>query len=83
MSSQPPLAALVYRVGKGCRQYAFESADDLAAWAQRHPYRSEQLRVMPAIAGRFLGDRVLPAAEAAAYVREATAAAGGAPPCSG
>lgn len=38
----PPLAALVYRFGNGCRQYAFESADDLATWAARHPYKNEQ-----------------------------------------
>ena len=53
----PPLAALVYRSGKGCRQYAFESADDLAAWAARHPYKNEQLRVMPVKDRKFLEDR--------------------------
>ena len=66
----PPLAALVYRSGKGCRQYAFESADDLAAWAARHPYKNEQLRVMPVKDRKFLGDRWLPASEAAAWLRE-------------
>ena len=67
----PPLAALVYRLGKGCRQYAFESADDLAAWAARHPYKNEQLRVMPVKDRKFLGDRWVPAAEAAEFVRTA------------
>ena len=67
----PPLAALVYRFGKGCRQYAFETADDLAAWAARHPYKNEQLRVMPVKDRKFLGDRWLPAAEAAEFVRTA------------
>ena len=67
----PPLAALVYRFGKGCRQYAFETADDLAAWAARHPYKNEQLRVMPVKDRKFLGDRWMPAAEAAEFVRSA------------
>ena len=67
----PPLAALVYRFGKGCRQYAFETADDLAAWAARHPYKNEQLRVMPVKDRKFLGDRWIPAAEAAEFVRTA------------
>ena len=67
----PPLAALVYRFGKGCRQYAFETADDLAAWAARHPYKNEQLRVMPVKDRKFLGDRWMPAAEAAEFVRTA------------
>ena len=67
----PPLAALVYRFGKGCRQYAFETADDLAAWAARHPYKNERLRVMPVKDRKFLGDRWMPAAEAAEFVRAA------------
>lgn len=67
----PPLAALVYRYGKGCRQYAFESADDLAAWAARHPYKNEQVRVMPVKNRKMLGDRWMPAAEAADFVRMA------------
>lgn len=67
----PPLAALVYRFGKGCRQYAFETADDLAAWAARRPYKNEQLRVMPVKDRKFLGDRWMPAAEAADFVRTA------------
>ena len=67
----PPLAALVYRFGKGCRQYAFETADDLAAWAARHPYKNEQLRVMPVKDRKFIGDRWMPAAEAADFVRTA------------
>lgn len=62
------LAALVYRFGKGCRQYAFRNANDLAAWAARHPYKNEQLRVMPVKDRKILGDRWMPASEAANYV---------------
>lgn len=69
----PPLAALVYRFGKGCRQYAFETADDLASWASRHPYKNELLRVMPVKDGKILADRWMPAEEAADYVRHAAA----------
>lgn len=67
----PPLAALVYRSGKGCRQYAFETADQLEAWAARHPYRNEMLRVMPMKDLKQLGDKLVPAAEAADFVRTA------------
>lgn len=67
----PPLAALVYRSGKGCRQYAFETAAQLEAWAARHPYRKEMLRVMPMKDLKQLGDKWVPAAEAANYVRSA------------
>ena len=66
---------LVYRVGKGCAQYTFGSADALQAWAARHPYRNERLRIMPMANRTFLPERTLPAAEAAAYLREALAGA--------
>lgn len=65
----PPLAALVYRSGKGCRQYAFASADDLAAFAARHPYRNEMLRVMAFKDRKQVSDVWIHAAEAADYVR--------------
>jgi hypothetical protein len=67
----PKLAALVYRKTKGCRQYAFPDADSLQAWAARHPYKNETLRVHVATADRrFLPVVELPAAQAAAYVRQ-------------
>lgn len=68
--TRPPLAALVYRVGKGCRQYSFGSVDEFAAWAARKPYVNETLRVMPVKDCEYLGDRCLPAAEAVAWVRQ-------------
>lgn len=48
----PTLSALVYRRGKGCKQYAFAEIEELAQWAKRHPYRNEQVRVMPFSADR-------------------------------
>lgn len=66
----PPLAAMVYRVGKGCRQYPFGSVDEFAAWAARKPYCNETLRVMPVKEYTMLGDRCLPAADAVAWVRQ-------------
>lgn len=66
-----PLAALVYRSGKNCRQYAFETTDELAAWAARHPYKNEILRVIPVKDRKILGDRWIDAAEAADFVRAA------------
>lgn len=62
---------LVYRTSKGCTQYAFGSVDALQAWAARHPYRNERLRVMPMANRQFLPEAVLPAAEAADYLRNA------------
>lgn len=67
----PPLVALVYRAGKGCRQYAFGTVLDLAKWAARHPYKNETLRVMPFSARRKLADLWMPAAEAAQFVKDA------------
>lgn len=62
---------LVYRASKGCAQYAFGSVDALEAWAARHPYRNERLRVMPMANRQFLPEATLPAAEAADYLRKA------------
>ena len=67
---RPPLAALVYRANKGCRQYAFGTVDALAAWATRHPYKNEQLRVMAVKDGKYVGDRWMPAVEAAGFARK-------------
>jgi hypothetical protein len=50
------LVAIVYRLGKGCRQYPFESMRDLEKFCSRHPYRNEVLRVYPVINGKLLGD---------------------------
>lgn len=74
--TRPKLAALVYRMGKGCRQYAFGSADDLAAWASRHPYKNEMLTVHPVtFDGKMGACKTLAAAEAAGYVRQIGGAA--------
>lgn len=40
-----PLVALVFRDKTGCRQYPFHTVGDLRAWAARHPYRDEDLKV--------------------------------------
>lgn len=66
----PPLAAMVYRIGKGCRQYPFGSVDELAAWAARKPYCDETLRVTPVRDYQLLDERCLPAADAAAWVQQ-------------
>lgn len=69
----PRPVALVYRARTGCRQYPFFSADELQAWAARHPYRNETLTVHPILAdGKFGEKAVLPAAEAADHVRKAS-----------
>lgn len=67
----PPLVALVYRVGKGCRQYPFGTVEELEAWAARHPYKRETLAVHAYKKDRTpCGTKTLPASEAAAYVRQ-------------
>ena len=69
-TARPPLAALVFRVGKGCRQYPFSTADALSAWAARHPYKNEFLKVCTFTAdGKFAEPKILPAAQAADHVR--------------
>lgn len=41
------LIALVYRTGKGCRQYPFHSYEDLEKFCNRKPYCNELLDVIP------------------------------------
>lgn len=68
--STPDLFALVYRLGKGCRQYPFYSVGGLEVWAKRHPYRGETVRVMVVRDSKFVADKVMPAMLAAEFVRE-------------
>ncbi|MBW8469845.1 MAG: hypothetical protein K0M67_16390 [Thiobacillus sp.] len=75
--TRPKLAALVYRASSvKCRQYAFPDADTLQTWAARHPYRNETLRVHAVGPdGKMLPVAVMPATEAADYVRQSGGAA--------
>lgn len=66
----PPLAAIVYRVGKGCRQYSFGCVEEFSSWAVKKPYCNETLRVTPVKDYEILGERCLPAADAVAWVRQ-------------
>ena len=70
----PPLIALVYRESHRCRQYAFCSTDDLAAWTARPPYKNERIRVLPVKDGKFVGDQLLPSADAVKFVQGAIGA---------
>lgn len=68
--SAPPLVALVYRVGAGCKQYAFGTVEELEKWAARHPYRNEMLWVHPVGPGKTICDKkMLHARFAADFVR--------------
>lgn len=64
----PEPIALVVRDGKGCRQYTFDTLDELKAWTERKPYRNEKLLVLPMYGRRFLGRETMPASEAHGYV---------------
>lgn len=69
-TTRPPLVALVYRPGKGCRQYQFGTADELQTWAARHPYRNEFLRVIAVKPdGKFADAVTISANKAADHVR--------------
>lgn len=64
------LIALVCRVGKGCRQYPFETLEALEKWAARKPYSGETLRVM-AIGDdqRIIEERTVAASDAVEFIR--------------
>lgn len=51
----PAFLLLVYRVGKGCRQYPFTSIEAVEAWAKRKPYRAERLNVVVCIDRKTTG----------------------------
>ena len=38
--------ALAYRNKTGCRQYPFETKEELLAWCTRWPYRDEVVNIM-------------------------------------
>lgn len=44
--SADTLLCLVYRTGKGCKQYPFHNLTDLETWTARKPYRDEILNVI-------------------------------------
>jgi hypothetical protein len=67
-AKRPEPIALICRVGKGCRQYVFETTDELQAWASRKPYSTEHLVVMPMLDRRYLPKATMPAKDAHAYV---------------
>lgn len=48
------LLFLVYRQKTGCRQYAFESLEEIEKWAKRKPYAQEVLTVHIAIERKFV-----------------------------
>lgn len=73
---RPKLIALVYRVGKPCSmQYPFATVEELEAWAARHPYRNELLKIHPVVDGKMDIVATVPAGEAAGYLRNVGAAA--------
>jgi hypothetical protein len=68
---RPEPIALLYRDGKGCRQYTFDTVEELAAWAARKPYREEHVFVMPMHRRQFLGKERMQATKAAEFVAKA------------
>ena len=51
----PAFLLLVYRVGKGCRQYPFPSIEAVEQWAKRKPYSQERLSVVVCIDRKTVG----------------------------
>lgn len=67
--------ALVYLIGNGCKQYAFETVEEVAEWSARYPYKNETVRVMAVKDRKLISDGFMPAAEVAEFVRSVRAAA--------
>lgn len=72
---RPKLIALVYRAGKGCRQWPFSSTEELDAWSARHPNRNETVKVCAVVHGQITHGTWMPAPKAAEYLRQIGAAA--------
>lgn len=79
------LIALVYRVGKGCKQYPFYDLESLQKWVSRHPYKNEMLNVIPVKGGHFLGSSliIVRPVEAVEYVKKMRGQHGWCPSCIG
>jgi hypothetical protein len=70
-NKRPEPIVLIARAGKGCRQYTFNTFDELQAFCDRKPYSGEHLLVMPMHARQFLAEKMwMPARDVTAYVRE-------------
>lgn len=67
--------ALVARETAGCRQYTFNSFEEMETWVARKPYCNERLLVIALHGRRMLGKKCLPARDAVAFVRNEVAAA--------
>lgn len=69
----PTLAALGYRLHKGCKQYAFEEIESLKKWTKRHPYKNELLRIILFKENRLIADKWMPAPEVSDWLDTITA----------
>lgn len=63
------IVALVFRLKTKCKQYAFESVEDLEKWGSRKPYANEDVIVV-VIKDRMIRERKkLNAMDAAEFVK--------------
>lgn len=75
-ASVPLLVALVYRADRKCKQYPFETVEQLEQWCARHPYRNERIMLIPIATDAKTGDKTAGnriavwARDAGAVVRE-------------
>jgi hypothetical protein len=51
------MIALVWRKQTGCRQYPFETIEELERWTNRKPYKNEVITVMPVNSDNSAGER--------------------------
>ena len=42
----PNISFMVFRQKTGCKQYNFDSSEDLDKWVKRKPYKDELLKIL-------------------------------------
>ena len=60
--------AIIFRISTGCRQYVFNSMDEIKSWVSRKPYSQELLTVLPIINNEFQQKKIMDACDVISYM---------------